>query len=354
MNFSKDELIDMVFVLGESEKNCLLASRLYATRFPDRRHPRQESFNKLLERFLATGSVDYKKEERASTARTEETELAVLLTVTEDPNISQAHVAEQVGVSERSVQRILKENKFHAYHIQLHQALSENDFQRRIEFCAWARLCLQENPTFFTNVLFSDEATFHNTGCVNRHNFHYYSIENPRIMRQLDNQHRWSINVWGGIIGEHVVGPHFFNGPLNGQMYLEFLTNNLPALVQNLPPNIQAHMWLQQDGAPAHFSQQVRVLLNNIFENRWIGRGGPIGWPARSPDLTKLDFFLWGYVKDFVYKEPATTQQNMRQRIINAFTTITPTMLRNVERSFQTRIGKCLEQEGKHFEQFLK
>lgn len=56
-------------------------------------------------------------------------------------------------------------------------------------------------------------------------------------------------------------------------------------------------MYFQQDGAPAHYKDFVRVALNNKFEQRWIGRGGPIAWPPRSPDLTPCDFFLWGYVK---------------------------------------------------------
>jgi len=352
MNFLKEELIDMIFVLGNSGKNCFLASRMYAAQFPERRHPEPISFSRLLERFLETGSVDYKKEERNKTVTNEENQLAVLLTVTENPNISQARVGEEVGISERSVQRILKMHHFHPYHIQLHQALSENDFQRRVEFCEWARLRLQGNRLFFMNVLFSDEATFHNNGCVNKHNFHYYATENPRIIREMDYQHRWSINVWGGIVGEHVVGPYFFNGHLTGERYLEFLTNDLPVLLLNLPP-IQ-NMWLQQDGAPAHFSRQVRAFLNNTYENLWIGRGGPVGWPARSPDLTKLDFFLWGYVKDLVYKERPTTEENMRQRIIDAFAKITPAMLRDVERSFQTRIDRCLEKNGRHFEHLLK
>lgn len=353
MNFSKEELIDMIFVLGNSEKNCFLASRIYATQFPDRRHPEPISFSRLLERFLETGSVDYRKEERIKTVTNEENQLAVLLTVTENPNISQARVGEEVGISERSVQRILKVHRFHAYHIQLHQALSENDFQCRVQFCEWARLRIQENPFFFMNVLFSDEATFHNNGCVNKHNFHYYATENPRMIREIDHQRRWSINVWGGILGECIVGPFFFNGHLTGQMYYQFLTNDLPVLLLN-PPMQAQNMWLQQDGAPAHYSLQVRALLDNIYTNRWIGRGGPVRWPARSPDLTKLDFFLWGYVKDLVYKEPPTTEQNMRQRIMDAFATISPAILRDVDRSFQVRVNKCLEQNGRHFEHLLK
>ena len=29
---------------------------------------------------------------------------------------------------------------------------------------------------------------------------------------------------------------------------------------------------------------------------------GPIVWPLRSPDLTPLDFFAWGFIKDVVYR----------------------------------------------------
>nr|CAI5833004.1 unnamed protein product [Callosobruchus analis] len=41
------------------------------------------------------------------------------------------------------------------------------------------------------------------------------------------------------------------------------------------------------------------------MSGQWIGRRGPIEFPPRSPDLTPLDFFLWGTVKDEVYKQEA-------------------------------------------------
>lgn len=132
------------------------------------------------------------------------------------------------------------------------------------------------------------------------------------------------------------------------------MRNDLPVLLANLPPNMLAQMWFQQDGAPAHYAQQVRAELDNIYGNRWIGRGGPVQWPPRSPDLTKLDFFLWGYVKNLVFEERPTTQENMRQRIINAFATITPAMLGDVDRGLQVRINKCLQQNGRHFEHLIK
>ena len=47
-----------------------------------------------------------------------------------------------------------------------------------------------------------------------------------------------------------------------------------------------------QDGAPAHFARAPREVLDRWFPGRWIGRGGAVRWPARSPDLTPLDFYL--------------------------------------------------------------
>jgi hypothetical protein len=35
--------------------------------------------------------------------------------------------------------------------------------------------------------------------------------------------------------------------------------------------------------------------LHGTCSIRWIGRVGFTEWPARSPDLTPLHFFLWGY-----------------------------------------------------------
>jgi hypothetical protein len=41
-----------------------------------------------------------------------------------------------------------------------------------------------------------------------------------------------------------------------------------------------------------HFGRVVRDHLNERFHERWIGRGGPVSWPPRSPDLTPLEFYL--------------------------------------------------------------
>jgi len=36
-----------------------------------------------------------------------------------------------------------------------------------------------------------------------------------------------------------------------------------------------------------------RDLMNRNFARKWVGRGGPLTWPPRSPDLTPLNFAYW-------------------------------------------------------------
>jgi hypothetical protein len=50
------------------------------------------------------------------------------------------------------------------------------------------------------------------------------------------------------------------------------------------------------------YANTVTAFFDLQFSGKWYGRGGFITWPARSPDLTPLDLFLWEYIKDLVYQ----------------------------------------------------
>ena len=56
-------------------------------------------------------------------------------------------------------------------------------------------------------------------------------------------------------------------------------------------------------------------FLDATFPNRWIGRDDPTPRPSRSPDITTLDFFLWGYVKDKVFPTPVPDIISLKARI---------------------------------------
>lgn len=140
---------------------------------------------------------------------------------------------------------------------------------------------IADDPGFLFKILWSDESTFRSDGHVNRHNMHYWSETNPRWMREVQLQGRWSINVWCGVLGGMIIGPYIFNEPVNGDNYLNFLTNILPTLLEDVPLATRRSMIFQLDGCPAHFSRNVREFLDRTFPDRWIGRGSLFPWPAR-------------------------------------------------------------------------
>ena len=45
----------------------------------------------------------------------------------------------------------------------------------------------------------------------------------------------------------------------------------------------------------AHTARKSMAVLREMFPGRLISLTGDISWPARSPDLTPCDYFLWGY-----------------------------------------------------------
>ena len=91
-------------------------------------------------------------------------------------------------------------------------------------------------------------------------------------------------------------------------------------------------------------------FLDAKFPNRWIGRDGPTPWPPRSLDITPLDLFLWGYVKDRVFSTPVPDITNLKARITEAFATITEDMLENTWREIDYRLDVLYETKGAHVE----
>ena len=55
--------------------------------------------------------------------------------------------------------------------------------------------------------------------------------------------------------------------------------------------------WFQQDGTTAHTSRTSMAVLREHFPECLISIRGDLEWPARSPDLTPCDFFIWGFLK---------------------------------------------------------
>lgn len=163
------------------------------------------------------------------------------------------------------------------------------------------------------------------------------------------------MNMWAGIMNNRIIGPVRLVNRLDADSYMEFLLNTLPDLLeQELTQQEMDRMIFQHDGAPAHTANATQELLHEMFPNGYIGRGGMIEWPARSPDFNPLDYYLWGKLKDIVYHNGGTfnNEEELTEQIIQAAHEIEPEEIARAVDHMQSNCDKCIEHEGEHFEQF--
>ncbi|KAK4310553.1 hypothetical protein Pmani_017877 [Petrolisthes manimaculis] len=157
------------------------------------------------------------------------------------------------------------------------------------------------------------------------------------------------------MIDNQLIGPHIFEGKLTGDIYLQFIENELPLLLEDVALKTRRRIIFQHDGAPPHCTKHVTEYLNQEFPQRWIGRDGPRLWPARSQDLTPLEFHLWGHIKSLLYDKKINSREELIHHIKETAQMIKkePADLRNATLSVLDRARKCIAADGSHFEDDL-
>lgn len=273
-----------------------------------------------------------------------------------DDTKSTRKLAEELGIGNKTVARVLKKNDFRSFKYSKTQEIFEQDNIRRMEFCETVMEKSNADGNFIKNIIFTDESTFPLHGKHNPSILRYWARENKHRSYAYRSQYPEKLNVWAGILDNHLVGPFFIDGSLNAQKYLTLLQEQVLPAIQNLPGVDQNDVWFQQDGCPAHNAVRVREFLTTTFPDRLISGTGDIRWPPRSPDLSPNDFFLWGYLKNTVYDDEANRARNLqelRAKITEAANTVTAEMLSGVRDCFYNRLGFCLVQQGGIFEPFI-
>lgn len=357
--YSNNEYADMHLILGECRGNGRMAVRRYAARFPNRRLPNRATILGVDQRLRETGKfapqVNLRGRRRG--VRNQNNVDVILQEVNRRPNASLRQLVLQTGISKNTIHRILKDDGRHPYHIRKTQCLEAPDPAARLIFCRDMLQKVDDDNGFFSKILFTDESHFSRNGMFNIHNEHRWAVDNPHALQRVHHQRQFSLNLWAGILGDHLLGPVRIPNRFNGENYLEFLNNELQILLEALPLNVVNGMWYMQDGAPPHYARTVRDWLNQAYPDQWIGRGNdaPINWPARSPDLNPLDFFFWGTLKNKVYAVEIETEDQLWQRILEASIEIRNNQesFIRVRESFAKRINTCIENDGGLIEHLL-
>ena len=113
------------------------------------------------------------------------------------------------------------------------------------------------------------------------------------------------------------------------------------------------NMWNQHDGTATHFARPVWEHLT-IYNNRWIGQDRLVSWPPRSPDLTPMDFLVWGHIEPLIFTSPIDSEEDLialsvRQRqpsrrnlaFLSAHVKLCGVVVGRVSRSVTARFNIC-------------
>uniref|UniRef100_A0A8C4RH98 Uncharacterized protein n=1 Tax=Erpetoichthys calabaricus TaxID=27687 RepID=A0A8C4RH98_ERPCA len=121
----------------------------------------------------------------------------------------------------------------------------------RLQFCEVVINEERQGNGIIDKVTLSDEAQYKLSGAGKCHNCVYYCTENPHVTIE-DQLNQKGVTVWAGLSCKGVLEPVFFHTSVTHDLDLNMLRDN---------------------------------FLDQQLSNRWI-------------DLTPMDFFFWGVIKD--------------------------------------------------------
>lgn len=143
------------------------------------------------------------------------------------------------------------------------------------------------------------------------------------------------------------------SGTLDGEDYLHILQNHLVPYLKS--HRICSRSIYQHDGAPPHIKGNVQEFLKSTFgEERLISRFNIHPWPPRSPDLSPVDFWFWGKLKQLVYSPGLpSTKAELLERVREKSSEVTTADVHVANRNFLHRLLFVNEENGGHFQYLL-
>ena len=179
------------------------------------------------------------------------------------PRKSISRASRELQMSLTTVWRVVRKHlHMIPYKLHLLQHLKDTDKLAREDFCTKMQAMLEEEG-LDDRLVFSDKATFHLTGKVNKHNTRVWRTEHPHsTLEHVRDSPK--LNVFCAISKKRVYGPFFFEETtVSSEAYLDMLQN---WLIELLLDGEQADFIFQQNGASPHWSLIVRQYLNaNLY-----------------------------------------------------------------------------------------
>jgi hypothetical protein len=159
----------------------------------------------------------------------------VLRTIERSSGSCNWRLARPHHISQRTTVAVSHGQLLYPFHVQHVQALQPPlDCERRNAFSEWL---LQRDATLLSRMLLMDEACFTWNGILNTRSQHTWTDVNPHSFQETRFQQQLSINVWAIIIGDPLLGHYQLPPRKAANSSLQFLSEQLPHLLLDVPWN---------------------------------------------------------------------------------------------------------------------
>lgn len=303
---------------------------------------------RTIARYHATGSVKIKKKiGRKRSVRTKKLVKVVRERYRRNPRQSGSKMARDLKISETTFRRLVKEDLgLKAYKRRKIHGLTNKNKDERVKRC---KRLLRRHAN--SDILFSDEKMFVLQEVFNPQNDRFYATsfhETPPTIKSVQRfQNHSSVMVWGAVSKKGRLPLLFIDKgvKVNKEYYLEnvlkgHLMENITELYEN-----QKYVF-QQDSAPSHGAKIVQEWLSSNIPD-FISKED---WPANSPDLNVLDYFVWSYMEQNMGNINGINLDNFKQRLTKIWNEIPDQYIRAACEAFPKRLRACIASNGERFE----
>ena len=205
---------------------------------------------------------------------------------------------------------------------------------------AWAETYKDWTKEDWRKVLFSDESHFLVQG---QRSQYVRRSKNEDIREEHMNQlvkNPEKRMFWGSFSYNGVGSLSPVEGIMNAEKYMQVINNNVQKDMEEAFPNSEGIF--QQDLAPCHRAKKVNTLLSEKGIRL-------LDWPGNSPDLNPIEN-LWAIVKLEAQNRDCTTIEKMTQAIINIWFS-EPKMKHHCSKlvdSMPKRVKEVIRKRGGH------
>ena len=112
-------------------------------------------------------------------------------------------------------------------------------------------------------------------------------------------------------------------------------------------------IWFQQNGVTCHTAETTVDVLRPAFKDRIISRKTDVVWSPRCYELTALNYYLWGAVKDKFYADKKETIDALKNNMREAISEIHLHTIDNVLKNWTDHVGYCMASRSSHLNEII-